>query len=153
MGVGGWAEHLALPGRSERDLLTRFWGGEGRGCTEQGVSIQLRTEVHWPSLQGAQLRRNQSRREMGGRRWGTKLDGSSRQLPTEAGVRGTLLSDNRSKFLPACFSIAPTALTMHHFKQGGSWRKELWFKHEKKCHFASEQTAFLCLGSFCVAWI
>lgn len=35
MGVGGWAECLALPGRSERDLLTRFGGGGGAGSPTQ----------------------------------------------------------------------------------------------------------------------
>lgn len=56
---------------------------------------------------------------MGGRRWITKLNGSSRQLPTEAGERRVLLSGNKSKFLPACFFITPTALTMHHFMEEG----------------------------------
>lgn len=122
-----------MPGRSERDLLTRFGGGGGAGSSTQEE----------PEQEGN-----------GGavRRWGTKLDGSSRQPPREAGVRGTLLSGNKFKSLPACFSIAPTALTIHPFKKGAHGGRNCDLSM-KKCHFASEQTAFLCLGSLCVAWI
>lgn len=78
------------------------------------------------------------------------MDGS-RAPERQRGVAGLCSLVTDSLYLPV--SIVPTALTIQLFKEGGSVEEGIGNFSMKKHHFASEQTASLCLSSFCVVWI
>lgn len=83
--------------RSEMDLLTRF----RRAVSTEDVSIQLRTEVDWPSVLGGQLRGGDGGgQERGGGR--ARQGGSSGRAPERQGNAAGLgsLVTNLNLYLP-----------------------------------------------------
>lgn len=116
-----------------------------RGCFSLTQDQEALAEV---ARSPTQRWRQSSREMVAGRHW---VDGS-RAPERQRGVAGLCSLVTDGFYLPV--SIVPTALTIQHFKEGGSVEEGIGNLRQKEKHpFASEQTAFLCLGSFCVVWI
>lgn len=139
-GAGGKAECSASPGRSKRDLLTRF--RDGMWLYQQRV-FQFNSG---PRCSGSA--RSPSAEETAGERWWPEGTGW---------MSGELQRGRRVPQSPAVWyqMKIPPSLLLHGahrsnnsaFQRTGALKEVIGNLSVKRCHFASEQTVFLCLGS------